>query len=65
MLAKTDVDQHILNAKARHSDTATNALYYDPHETALADASIALHYAPDGKYFLIDSVLDTFAYSLY
>jgi integrase len=54
MLAKTGVDQHILNAKARHSDTATNALYYDPHETALADASIALHFAPAGKYFSID-----------
>jgi integrase len=54
MMAKSGVDQHILNAKARHSDTATNALYYDPHESALADASIALHYAPAGKFFLID-----------
>jgi hypothetical protein len=65
MMAKSGVSQHILNQKARHSDTATNALYFDPHESALADASIALHYAPVGKYFLVRSILDTFAYSLY
>ncbi len=62
MMAKSGVSQHILNQKARHSDMATNALYFDPHKLALADASIALHYKPVGKYFLVHSILDTFVY---
>jgi hypothetical protein len=60
MMAKSGVSQHTLNQKARHSDTATNALYFDPHELALADASIALHCKPVGKsafWFTRSSIL--------
>jgi hypothetical protein len=43
-MGKAGVNQHIINQKARHSDTSTNKLYNDPHETSLADAAVALHY---------------------
>ena len=43
-MGKANVNQHIINQKARHSDTSTNKLYNDPHETSLADAAVALHY---------------------
>ena len=48
LLGKSGVNQHVINAKARHSDTSTNALYNDPHESSLAAAAIALHYKPPG-----------------
>ncbi len=49
MMAKSGVSQH--------SDTATNAFYFDPHESALADASIALHYEPVGSFWCTQSLI--------
>jgi hypothetical protein len=43
-MGKAGVNQHLINQKARHSDTSTNKLYNDPHESSLADAAVALHY---------------------
>jgi hypothetical protein len=65
MMVKSGVSQHILNQKVRHSNMAINSLCFDPHKLALADVSIALDYAPAGKYIVIDSILDTFVYSLF
>jgi hypothetical protein len=50
LLCKSGVNQHLINAKARHSNTATNALYCDPHSDEYAAAAVALHYKPTGKY---------------
>jgi hypothetical protein len=65
LLGKSGVNQHVINQKARHSDTSTNALYNDPHESSLADAAVALHYKPAGKYSVIDSIHNAFVYSLF
>jgi hypothetical protein len=65
LLGKSGVNQHVINQKARHSDTSTNALYNDPHESSLAAAAIALHYKPPGKSFAIHAILHTFCYSLF
>jgi hypothetical protein len=67
LLGKSGVNQHVINQKARQSDTSTNALYNDPHESLLADAAVALHYKPSaGKYSVIDdSIHNTFIYSLF
>ncbi len=63
LLCKSGINQHLINAKARHSDTATNALYCDPHSDEYAEAAVALHYKPAGEYIVVDSILDTFVYS--
>jgi hypothetical protein len=55
LLGKSGANQHVINQKARHSDTSTNALYNNPHESLLADAAVALHYKPAGEYIVIDS----------
>jgi hypothetical protein len=59
LMCKSGVNQHLMNAKARHSDTATNALYCDPHSDEYAEAAVALHYKPAGEYIVVDSILDT------
>jgi hypothetical protein len=64
LMCKSGTNQHIVNAKARHSNTATNSLYCDPHSDEYAAAAVALHYKPEGKYIVIDSILHTFVYSL-
>ena len=43
-MGKANVNQHLINQKARHNDTSTNKLYNDPHESSLASAAVALHY---------------------
>jgi hypothetical protein len=58
LMCKSGVNQHLINAKARHSDTATNALYCDPHSDEYAEAAVALHYKPAGKYIVVNSILD-------
>jgi hypothetical protein len=65
LLGKSGLNRHVINAKARHYDTSTNALYNDPHESLLAAAAIALHYKPPGKSFAIHAILHTFCYSLF
>jgi hypothetical protein len=35
-----------------------------PHSDEYAEAPVALHYKPAGEYIVLDSILDTFVYSL-
>jgi hypothetical protein len=61
-MGKANVNQHLINQKARHSDTSTNKLYNDPHESSLACAAVALHYdgnEENSSYSTID-VKDNF-----